>query len=285
MSFYLTLSSNVDSFKVFGLANKISEFKTKLGRNIDLDSNWSVGLAEITYTKSWYNILESHKVSLFDELGKIYTATNDIDDDKFTISSGFYETTQKLINEINRILGSFTSIKAPKLHYNEINNCVTVEAGKIEKAIKIYPYFGTEIEDILGLRDRDIKRTYYNHISNESGIAEYVFKGDDIYRQDKFRAFHPVEINGGYHSLYLYTDIVYPSLVGDSFAQLLRVIEVPRKYKFGDTVHLNYDRPHYMPVMLNNFETIEISIKDDTNSLIPFMFGRCTVVLHFKKSI
>ena len=58
MSFYMTLSSNVDSLKVFGTTNKISDFKTKLGRNTSLDGNWQVGLASISYTKSWYNVLE-----------------------------------------------------------------------------------------------------------------------------------------------------------------------------------------------------------------------------------
>ena len=126
-------------------------------------------------------------------------------------------------------------------------------------------------------------KTFLYHEAENASPAEYVFRNTQLYERDKFVAFHPVEITGGYHSLYFYTDIVSPSLVGDSFSQLLRVIEVPRKHKFGETVHLNYDRPQYIPVMLNNFETIEVSIRDDTDNLIPFQFGRCTAVLHFKK--
>ena len=282
MSFYMTLSSNVDSVKFFGKTNKISEFKTKLGRTICLDGNWCVGVAGISYTKSWYNVINSHQISLFDEMGEIYLTNDNITDD-FTISKGFYESPSKLVNAINGVLSKFTTIKAPKISYNDINNCVRLEPGIVNDAIRLYPNLGNEIENILGLKNRLLSTMVYSHQKHENAIAEHVFKGDDIYRKDVFNAFHPVEISGGFHSLYLYTDIVYPSLVGDSFSQLLRVIEVPRKHKFGETVHLNYDRPYYMPVMLNNFETIEISIKDDTDNLIPFMFGRCTIILHFKK--
>ncbi len=283
MNFYMTLSSNVDSLKVFGSTNKISEFKTKLGRNIELDGDWVVGLAGISYTKSWFNVLSPHQISLFDELGKVHSSNLKTNLDKFTISNGYYETPQRLVNEINKVLNTFTTIKPPILQYNEIDNCVTLECGKIDKTIKVFPNLGDEVENILGLRNRNLNNLLYSHDKHVSGLAEYIFRGGDIFREDKIKAFHPVEISGGYHALYLYSDVVYPSLVGDSFSQLLRVVEVPRRYKFGDTVHLNYDRPHYIPVMLNNFETIEMCIKDDTDNLVPFMFGRCTCVLHFKK--
>ena len=280
MSFLLTLDSNVDSFKVFGTENKISEFKTKLARPQNLVGDWVVGVCCIWYPKTWYNILNPHKISLFDELGKVYSQ-NKIDTNEFTISEGYYETPLRLVNEINKCLGKFTTIKPPKLVYNELNNFVTIEAGLIEKNIKIYPDFGDEIENILGLKNRSLRNSVYS--VQESAIADVVFKGGDIYRQNHIKAFHPVEIKAGYHALFLYTDIVYPSLVGDSYAQLLRVLEVPRKYKQGEDISLIYEKPLYYPVMIKNFETIEISIKDDTNTLVPFTSGRVIIVLHFKK--
>ena len=156
MGFYMILSSNVDSYKAFGTTNKISEFKTKLGRNIFLDGGWQVGLADISYTKSWFNILKSHKISLFDDYGKEYM--NNPNDKKFVITAGYYETPQKLIDEINRLLSQYKIMKVPFLVYNEINNSCQIKAGKIEeelgkvKDIKIvFPYFGKEIEDVFGL--------------------------------------------------------------------------------------------------------------------------------------
>jgi hypothetical protein len=140
---------------------------------------------------------------------------------------------------------------------------------------------GDEIENILGLKNRKLIYDIYTTQPQGSSIAQYVFreKNSDEY----INAYHPVEISGGYHSLLVYTDIVYPSLIGDVCAQILRLVEVPRKSRFSEDVTIYYENPQYRPLMLNEFETIEISIKDDTGALIPFKFGRVTLTLHLKK--
>ena len=38
--------------------NKASNFLTKLPRTLHLDGEWEVGLAEIDYRHTWYNIRE-----------------------------------------------------------------------------------------------------------------------------------------------------------------------------------------------------------------------------------
>ena len=38
--------------------NKTSNFVTKLPRTLQLDREWEVGLAEIVYPHTWYNIRE-----------------------------------------------------------------------------------------------------------------------------------------------------------------------------------------------------------------------------------
>ena len=278
MSFYITLDSNVKSIESLH-SSKLSEFRTTLGRHLSLEGEWVVGLSEVTYTKSWYNVLHPHRITLFDELGNIYGDQNMTEE--FTISEGYYDTSIKLINSINKILTKLSSIKPPSLQYNELNNKITLQAGKTEGGIKVYPDLGDEIENILGLKNRNLKNDVYS--LGYSSIHEFVFGGTNTYREEKFEAFHPVEITGGYHSLFLYTDIVYPSLIGDTCSQILRVIEIPRKCKFGDTVHINYDQPHYRELLLNELSNIEIKMTDDTGQLVPFKFGRLSLTLHFKK--
>ena len=194
--------------------------------------------------------------------------------------AGYYETTQKLIGEINKIFAKFTNITPPKLVYNEINNKVTLHAGKIDNA-NVYPYLGDELEGLLGLKDRKFNQNVY---STDVGTDVYhVFKDKDSYTSDSITGFHPVEITAGYQSLYLYSDIVYPSLIGDTCAPILRIIEVPKKYKFGDTVHLKYDKPHYRQILCNKFETIELALYDDSGKLVPIMFGKIAANLHYEK--
>jgi len=276
MSLYITLVNNVKTFN-----NTMSDFKTRLGKTVVLTGQWYVGISEITYTKSWYNVLNDYTITLFDEMGNIYGDTNIINGNPHILKAGYYETPKKLIDELNNLFSSFEKIKAPpKLIYNDINNFLTLNVGYVEDGIKCFPDLGEELENLLGLRNRK-KNTNYYEITNS--MANIVFNG--IENKDKIQAYHPVEISAGLHSMYMYSDVVYPSLVGDTFAPLLRVIEIPRKHKFGETIHITYQSPQYRPVRLNEFETIEISIKDDSGIEIPFKFGRVTVTLHFVNKI
>ncbi len=223
-------------------------------------------------------------------MGNIYdnedfVETNDIlnSREELYISSGHYDSARRLVNEINNVLGTITKIIAPKLEYNELNNTVSIIPGLIDNTIKVYPFFGTEIENILGLKNRNMDNDYYSLVGQSNGIALTVFKGDEMYKQNKLLAFHPVEISGGYHSLFVYSDIVYPSYIGDTCTQILRVVEIPRKAKFGEQCVIKYENSQYRRLLLSEFESIEISIKDDSGELIPFKFGRVIVTLHFKK--
>ena len=93
----------------------------------------------------------------------------------------------------------------------------------------------------------------------------------------------PYELSGGTHGLFVYCDIVKPSFVGDSYTQLLRLVQVPSGIKFGDQVLITYANTYYVPLLTHEFETIEVHIKDDVGDTIPFEFGRSIMVLHFRK--
>ena len=55
--FYLVLPSN-SSMKYFP-SNTLTEYTTHLAKEIDLQDEWEVGLAEIQYPHAWYNITDS----------------------------------------------------------------------------------------------------------------------------------------------------------------------------------------------------------------------------------
>lgn len=93
----------------------------------------------------------------------------------------------------------------------------------------------------------------------------------------------PINLLAECHSLFVYTDIVESSRVGDSFTQLLNVIAVPTKTEFGEQVFVRYERPYYHRVSKSDFEEIEIDIKDDTGASVPFRFGRTIVTLEFRR--
>ncbi|GIY54860.1 uncharacterized protein CDAR_248761 [Caerostris darwini] len=82
MSFYLTLPS--DSSLHYFPNNKISSFVTQLPSPITLDGKWVVGLAEIIYPYTWYNVNETNNMFGFD-LGDSKLNTR-------KLSPGSYET-------------------------------------------------------------------------------------------------------------------------------------------------------------------------------------------------
>ena len=90
----------------------------------------------------------------------------------------------------------------------------------------------------------------------------------------------PVDLEAGFHAMYLYTDIVEPQL-GDSKVSLLKVIK--RDGEFGENISVNILNPQYVPVTVKSFETIEIDIKDDTQENVPFEFGKLVITLHFRQ--
>ena len=95
------------------------------------------------------------------------------------------------------------------------------------------------------------------------------------------RAKYPVDLRAGFDSMYVYCDLVRNQMVGDTLAPLLRV--VPVEGKFEDNIYREYNSPHYLPLVKMEFDSISIAIKDDKNRNVPFLAGKVTVKLHFRK--
>lgn len=93
----------------------------------------------------------------------------------------------------------------------------------------------------------------------------------------------PINLLAECHSLFVYTDIVESSRVGDSYTQLLNVITVPPKAEFGEQVFVRFERPYYRRVSKSDFQQIEVEIKDDTIATAPFRFGRTIITLEFRR--
>src|SRR4051794_2319351 len=88
MSEYLTLPSNV----VYQ-GNTIAEYRTVLASPKNLKGRWKVGLANISYTKSWFNVKEDHVISLVDSQGNIYNSAK-------LFEAGYYETERQITYQV-----------------------------------------------------------------------------------------------------------------------------------------------------------------------------------------
>ena len=70
------------------------------------------------------------------------------------------------------------------------------------------------------------------------------------------------DLRRGFESLYVYSSIVEPRIVGDNIAPLLRIVPITGRH--GEMVTARFDHVQYIPVMSREFGSIETEIRDDT---------------------
>ncbi len=298
-SFYIHLFSNVETHESFR-NNTVAKFVTKLAEKITLTDEYEVGLSEISYTKSWYNLKENASLGIFT------TAKEFLDDDEVKLRAGYYPTVESLVEEINVKYKVFESTlyknfikRAPALRYDSIINRVFVISGVTFDSEKLaYPNLTNELELILGLRfhsNESLLSYLWDEERNEfKSIEEINLKHHIIHTNSsdtntstkhivELESPYPVQFNIHNMHLLVYCSIIQPVLVGNTYSKLLRLVEIPKKAKFGEQCVIRYPEPFYYPLLSQEFEVIEIVIRDDTGELIPFDFGRSTITLHFRK--
>lgn len=94
---------------------------------------------------------------------------------------------------------------------------------------------------------------------------------------------YAVDLKRGVYGLYIYSNLVQPHVVGDTFAPLLRVIPIQDDDKYASSYVKIYTHPDYYPVMQNRFETNEIDIRSDFGQRLEFRSGKTLVKLSFRK--
>ena len=97
-------------------------------------------------------------------------------------------------------------------------------------------------------------------------------------RSSVARGYSIVDLRRGFESLYVYSSIIEPRIVGDKIAPLLRIVPITGRH--GEMVAARFDHVQYMPVLSREFEAVEIEIRDDTGRPVPFERGKVTMTLH-----
>lgn len=249
----MTLVSNA-SLDLFP-ENKLSSFRTRLPFVHNFaDGDWTVGLTEITYTKSWFNLQSTHHVTpAYLEDGSVVKDLKQAAKSK--ISAGYYSTPSDLLSHINEVIGKWakpkTVLELPVLELKSNRKVGYKTLGK-QKTGSIEREFGlkfdVDLQETLGIKDN-----------------------------------RPPHLDQGMTSLFIYSDIVKPQVVGDSLHPLLRTVGVDSEVPFGQNVTEIFDEPYYLPLSQNVFQEITIDIRTDSGIAPSFNFGRVTVTLHFRQ--
>ena len=243
--FYLTLPSNSSS--EFFPENTLTHYYTKLPHSINLTGGqWEVGLAEIQYPHTWYNIQGEEGWVDIEIDGLVYHSV---------LRPGYYPRPETLVERMEVICTS---------HLRKANKCDAVEflyddiARKATVALKpgTSVTFGPLLQTMLG----------FSSNRYEEGIHE---------------AERVVDVRQGFYSLYVYCNVVEPHMVGDVLAPLLRI--VPIRGRDGDLITRTYENICYHPVQQKHFDTVELVIRDDTGRRVSFERGKVVMTLHFRQ--
>lgn len=249
--FYVTLPSNASSTTYPD--NRISNYRIKLAKALDLRGEWEMALIEIQYPRTWTSFLEADAV--FTVTDKPRSRSR-----KIKMAVGYYPTMAKLIAEVNYLLykESITlgyDVVINKVYLKKMDPEVSLTfKGRLAQMLGVIPgvAWGTPSESTMG-NQPDVTRHY----------AQY-----------------PADIHGGLNTLYIYTDIIEYQAVGDSFVPLLRCVQISGEN--NDVVTVAFDKGHYVPVCRSHIDDIVIEIKSDQNLDIPFTYGKVVCKLHFR---
>lgn len=244
--FYLTLLSN--SSTNYFPENLSTRFCTQLQRSVKLSEEWCVALVELQYPCTLLSVNNQGNV-----IYVVFKTSNGSIEKSIRIEAGNYDTIDDLLLQIN---SNVYIIDKVSFSINLSTKRVSVDFRSDEiKSLKLC-----------------------NTLSLQLGFEP----GTDLFIMR--HGSHPANIlHGIAPQLFIYCDIIEPQVVGDTIAQLLRIVTVDKsKYLYG--THKMLPQPHYVPVLKREFETLEIDIRSDSGEPVPFEFGTVCVTLHFKKS-
>ncbi len=193
--FYVTLPCNASS-SVYP-ENRISSYTTRLAKAINLKGQWEVGLAEIEYPRSWYNFNDEDGHFI------LHTAPEPPDSNpsnigfsiitKLYISGGYYANIRAILRAINQLIAP-----AAVLNHDELK-----KQGVSDRETQHFSEFRGRLATILGMTLKPLGGLNYH-------------KEPDFTANVIMYAPHQCDINAGFYTMYVYTDIIQYQAVGDS---------------------------------------------------------------------
>ena len=261
--FYVVLPS--DSSINYYPDNTVAHFKTKLAHPICIDGNYEVALTELIYPMSYHNFIAPDEVSLcyppegreiFDKRLSCFNLVN------WRLQSGYFKDEEALVDYLNKdLMKSFSKL------YNVagLEPFFTFNGKKIRFKLKgsldLVENGGNVYKADLNAREAGVSLGLINKL--------------------KLGKNEPFELSDYQSLIYVYSDIVGTSLVGDVQVPLLRVIATNGEW--DETISEVCHNPYYVPVARRGFDTIEININTQLGAPMPFTGGKAVVVLHFRR--
>ena len=90
-----------------------------------------------------------------------------------------------------------------------------------------------------------------------------------------------LELSAGITEVYVYSDIIESSLLGHTFAPILKIVPIANEK--SDQIVKYFSVPLYFKVKKQHFDTIKIELRTSRGTPIQFISGKTSLVLNFRK--
>ena len=259
-SFYIELLSNAQ-LNIYP-ENRIGRFFNNFAGSVSLDGLWEVGLVEIAIPPKLYNVDDG-----------IFTATVSGTTKNLSIRSGLFIDHKDIIDEMNDAINEAFHTKKVSYILSTLHRVPGILSITMKKTCEL-KLTGRNLRDIFGFVSQDANDPVVTIRPNQTSIAELHL---DLAR---------------FHHVFVYCDIVENTRVAHTQVPLLRAFSSTQPnmegFELSETTNAtNYQRfnsVQYKRVNQNNFNRIQITLRDASGQLLPFVslgVARCT--LHFRK--
>lgn len=250
--FYMVIPSNVRN--ISDEKNKISNFRTYLPKPMTLDkAKWRVALVQIDFPFSWNNVSG--------EVAKIILKTEDFRTTT-KLKSRYYSEPKDLVKGINNLFEGH----GMKSRLIELPGNLCMINLTPHETVMFHP----TLSGILGFKD-----------STFSGAVQPRTEGDAL-PDSKYFGIHLMDTRASFYNMYVYSDLVSETLVGDTYVPLLQTVPI-QTHLAGELVHHEYIHPQYMRLQTGSISSIHIQLCDESGNLVRFDKGHVIVKLHFKQ--
>ena len=276
-SFYMVLPSNA-SLQTFP-GNRPGLYRIRLPERLRLQGHWKVGLVNLIFPSTF-------APPNMDPLAAMVSMGNIETDPFIIIDAGNIKTVGDLMDATQVTL----STMAVWRYEVDLSNHIVIRETNSKIEIQTFRGstlgFNTYLARKLGLLtdNGSIPVDYYDAVSYRDNFV-YVLPESvvrlNVGREEPLSVVHSLKEH--VLNLYVYTDIVEPHPVGDTQANLLRI--VPVKDEEGGIVSEEFATPLYFRLSRTNFNTVTIFITDDNGNEVPFEDATVQVTLHFDRAL
>ena len=256
--------------------NTMAKFRNQLAQSLQLDGDWQVALASISFPSNINNV-NSAEIVAYVNSGAELDASNNLTGQIRRIHKVIYNSSEELLEENFRI----AQLKQFDYDFDTVTQNLFLKFGPNEGL----SFENEEVPSILGFKGtKDISNLGFIHTGYQSENV-----GNSL---DRHFGDFPIDITCGSQLIFVYLDIIEHQNVGDVRAPVIKIIESERRLRNGsiNTVtpvhHKSYTSLDYKPILSNNIQNIQVELRNETGKLIPFTgTGKVIVSLKFQKNI